>query len=186
MKDSYLKTFYLETVVPQLLKDLNYKNKHQVPCVEKVVINSGINSNSDKNRVEQVRKEVTLIAGQHAVLTKAKISISNFKLREGMPVGAKVTLRGDRMYDFLYRFMSVAMPAIRDFRGISDKFDGQGNYSIGIQDHTIFPEVTVDPSKANIGLDICIKTSANSNKEGLALLTLLGFPFRKKSKSSAA
>ena len=115
MKDSYLRNFYLETVVPQLMEELNYKNKHQVPVIEKVVINSGINSSSDKNRVEEVRKEVTLIAGQHAVLTKAKVSISNFKLREGMPVGAKVTLRGSFMYDFLYRFMSVALPAVRDF-----------------------------------------------------------------------
>ncbi|MBC2593311.1 50S ribosomal protein L5 [Ruficoccus amylovorans] len=182
-----LKKAYLDTVVPELLKSLGYKNVHQVPKVEKVVINSGLNASRDKNWVAEVQKEITSIAGQQAVVTKARKSVSNFKLREGMPNGVAVTLRGSKMYDFLLRFINIALPNIRDFRGVSQKFDGSGNYSIGISDSTIFPEISHDTSgRESIGMDITIVTSASSDKEGRELLKLLGMPFRKPSSQTAA
>ncbi|MDP0497007.1 MAG: 50S ribosomal protein L5 [Verrucomicrobiota bacterium JB024] len=182
-----LKKSYLETVVPELRKNLGYTNVHQVPKIEKVVINSGLNASRDKAWVAEVQKEITTIAGQQAVVTKARQSVSNFKLREGMPNGVAVTLRGSKMYDFLYRFINIALPNIRDFRGVSQKLDGHGNYSIGITDSTIFPEISHDTSgRESIGMDITIVTSAPTDNEGRELLKLLGMPFRKPSSQAAA
>ncbi len=182
-----LKKAYREQVVPELRKNLGYENIHQVPKLEKVVINSGLNASRDKNWIAEVQKEITAIAGQHAVVTKARKSVSNFKLREGMPNGVSVTLRGAQMYDFLYRFINIALPNIRDFRGVSQKLDGAGNYSIGITDSTIFPEINSDTQgRENIGMDISIVTSATTDKEGRELLKLLGMPFRKSSSETAA
>jgi large subunit ribosomal protein L5 len=182
-----LKKTYLDTVVPELRKNLGYTNVHQVPKIEKVVINSGLNASRDKAWVAEVQKEITTIAGQQAVVTKARQSVSNFKLREGMPNGVAVTLRGSKMYDFLYRFINIALPNIRDFRGVSQKLDGHGNYSIGITDSTIFPEISHDTSgRESIGMDITIVTSAPTDNEGRELLKLLGMPFRKPSSQAAA
>lgn len=175
-----LKEQYLKKVVPELTKSYGYKNIHRVPCVEKVVLNSRINSSADKSAIEQLIKEIGLIAGQKPVTTRAKKSISNFKLRQGMPTGVKVTLRGVRMYEFLYRLINIALPVIRDFRGVSKRMDRSGNLNIGIEDHTIFPEIKVETSnRQNIGLDIAIVTTADTDKEGLSLLEALGMAFRK-------
>lgn len=176
----YLRTFYRDTVVPALRESRGYKNIHEVPKVEKVVINSGIGVATDKSAYDDTVRDLGLISGQKAVLTKARKSISNFKLREGVPIGAKVTLRGDRMYDFLFRFLSVALPGIRDFRGVPTKLDGQGNYTIGISDDTIFPEISVDGHKHQTGMDITIVTTATTDDDGRELLQLLGMPFRKR------
>ncbi|WP_343219087.1 50S ribosomal protein L5 [Cerasicoccus maritimus] len=177
---AYLKKHYNDVVVPELKKSQGYANAHQVPKVTKVVINSGFNATKDKNWAAEVQKEISSIAGQHAVMTKASKSVSNFKLREGMPIGVKVTLRGERMYDFLFRLIAVALPNIRDFRGISRKLDGQGNYTLGVTDSTIFPEISADTGgREAIGMDITIVTSADSDDEGRELLQLMGMPFRK-------
>jgi large subunit ribosomal protein L5 len=180
MQTLELKNHYFKNVVTVLRKSHGYKNPHQVPYIEKVVINSGISSSLDKNAVQETAKEIAMLTGQQPIITKARKSISNFKLREGMPVGVKVTLRGANMYEFLYRLIAIALPGIRDFRGISSKFDGNGNYNLGITDHTIFPEISVDGYKRNIGLDICIVTSAKTDAEALKLLKFLGMPFRTK------
>ncbi len=182
----FLKQEFNENIVPELKKSRGYTNIHQVPVVQKVVINSGINPTlRDKKWIEELRKDITLIAGQKALVTKAKKSVSNFKLREGMPNGIKVTLRGNRMYDFLYRFISISLPTIRDFRGISKRMDGHGNYNIGISDHSIFPEISADTgSRGAMGMDITIVTSANTDEEGLELLTKLGMPFRKQTEAA--
>lgn len=175
-----LKSIYREKIIPEMMKSKGYKNVHQVPVLEKIVLNTGFGAATDKGTLEAIVRDMTLIAGQKAVITKAKSSISNFKLREGMPVGCKVTLRGNKMYDFLYRLLVVALPAIRDFRGIGTKLDGRGNYNLGITDHTIFPEINVDGRNINIGMDIAICTTAETDAEGLELLKLLGLPFRRK------
>jgi len=172
------KKFYLEQVVPELQKLRGYKNPHQVPVVNKIVINSRINSEADKNWVLEVVKDITIIAGQKPVITRAKTSVANFKVRENMPSAVMVTLRGPNMWDFLLRLVAVTLPNIRDFRGVSRKFDGRGNYNLGIADHTIFPEITVDPGRKNIGMDITIVTTAHTDDEGRDLLRLLGMPFR--------
>lgn len=178
-----LKEIYKSQIVPEMMKSHGYKNVHEVPRLQKIVINSGLNASRDKNWIAEVQKDVSSIAGQHAVVTKAGKSISNFKLREGVPNGVMVTLRGDRMYDFLYRLVVVALPAIRDFRGISRKLDGHGNYTIGISDHTIFPEIGSDTgSRESIGMDITIVTTASNDDEGRELLRHFGMPFRKTSK----
>ncbi len=181
MKDKpILKDYYFEKVVPALKDQFGYTNIHVVPAVEKVVLNSRINADADKAHVAQVVKELGLITGQKPLITRAKKSISNFKLRQGMPAGVKVTLRGNRMYDFLYRLIHIALPVIRDFRGVSRRMDKRGNLNIGIVDHTIFPEIKVESSnRQNIGLDIAIVTTARSDKEGLSLLENLGIAFRK-------
>jgi len=181
MNQPELKKFYHETVVPELQKSLGYKNIMEVPKVEKIVLNSGVGSENDKSVMDEVVKEMSAISGQKAVVTKARKSISNFKLREGMPVGVKVTLRGNQMWEFLYRLIKVSLPLIRDFRGIGKRMDGRGNYTLGINDNTIFPEINVDGHKRQTGLDICIVTTAQNDQEGLELLTLLGMPFRKPS-----
>jgi large subunit ribosomal protein L5 len=151
----------------------------------KIVVNSAFDATLDKKEIAATQKEISAITGQHAVITKARKSVSNFKLREGMPVGTMVTLRGAAMYEFLYRLIAVALPGIRDFRGVHDKFDGNGNYTLGISDHTIFAEVHSDGSKRTIGMDISFVTSAKTNAEGRDLLRLFGMPFRKKQTSTA-
>jgi large subunit ribosomal protein L5 len=175
----YLKQRYLEKVVPELRKSRGYANPHQVPTLVKIVLNSAFDAEADKSQTAEVVKEITKLAGQKPVVTKARKSVSNFKVREGMPLGCTVTLRGARMWDFLARLTLIALPMIRDFRGVSNRLDGQGNYSLGITDHTIFPETQADGSqRANIGLDISIVTTASSDDEARELLRLLGMPFR--------
>ena len=181
-----LKQYYEKTVVPELQKSRGYKNKHQVPRVEKIVLNTGIDSDADKNLIADVARDLGLIAGQKPVLAKSKKAIANFKLRKGQVVGAYVNLRGDRMWDFFYRLLAVALPTIRDFRGVPTKLDGQGNYNLGVTDFTIFPEITVENVKKSMGLDITIVTSAKSDDEGRELLRLLGMPFRRSEAAKAA
>ena len=180
---------YRERVTPALTKALGYKNVLQVPKVDKVVVNTCIPAQSAdlKQALEDAKKELSLITGQKPAETKSKKSISNFKLRKGQAIGAKVTLRGDRMYEFLERLIKMALPRIRDFRGISTKaFDGQGNYTLGVPDQSIFPEVDLDKIKRNVGFDITIVTTANTNEEAKALLTELGIPFSDKKQPTKA
>ena len=186
MEKAYLHQFYCETVVPELKKKLGYDNIHQVPVIEKIVINTGFGANVEKGQIEDITKEISNIAGQKAVVTKARKSISNFKLREGMPVGVMVTLRGRQMWEFLYRMISVALPGIRDFRGVKDRLDGNGNYTLGITDHSIFAEAHGEHSKYTLGMDICISTTARTDDEGRELLSQLGIPFRKRSQAANA
>jgi len=181
----FLKEQYEQTVVPELMKKFGYTNVHQVPRIEKVVINHGFDATIDKAQIEEAVKEVSNIACQKAIITKARVSISNFKLREGEPIGVKVTLRGASMYDFLLRMIAIALPGIRDFRGINNKLDGNGNYTLGITDHTIFAESHGDHSRRSIGMDITIVTSASSDDEGRELLSLMGMPFRKRTGTAA-
>lgn len=180
-----LKAIYTEQVVPALTKSRGYKNKHNVPQVTKVVLNTGIDTNADKNQISDIQRDLGLIAGQKPVLTKAKKAISNFKLRQGQVVGCCVTLRGKAMWEFLYRMLAVSLPTIRDFRGVSTKLDGNGNYNLGITDFTIFPEITIENVKTNMGLDITIVTTAETDDEGRELLKLLGMPFRRPEQSAA-
>ena len=179
-----LKKSYLDDAVPALMKKLGYTNLHQVPKVDKVVLNSSFGAEMDKNGVIALRNDIASIAGQSPVVVKAKVSVSNFKLREGMPVGVKVTLRGNGMWEFLLRLIAIALPNIRDFRGVPTKLDGSGNYTLGIIDHSIFPEINVERQRVNTGMDICIVTTAKSDEEGTELLKLLGMPFRKHSSDS--
>ncbi len=174
-----LKKLYTEQIIAELIKSRGYTNKHEVPKITKVVLNTGIDADADKNQIADSARDLGIIAGQKPVLTKTKKAISNFKLRQGQTVGAFVTLRGDRMWDFLYRLLAVALPTIRDFRGVPSKLDGQGNYSLGISDFTIFPEITVENVKKTMGLDITIVTSAQTDDEARELLKLLGMPFRR-------
>ncbi len=191
MSSSYtptLKKLYAEQVVSALVQSRGYKNTHQVPKITKITLNTGIDAEADKNQIADIARDLGTIAGQKPVLSKAKKAISNFKLRQGQVVGAHVTLRGDTMWEFLYRLIAVALPTIRDFRGISSKLDGQGNYNLGISDFTIFPEITVENVKKTMGLDVTIVTSADSDDEARELLRLLGMPFRRTdaAKSNAA
>lgn len=174
-----LKKLYAEQVVPALTQNRGYKNKHQVPKITKVVLNTGIDADADKNQIADAARDLGAISGQKPVLTKSKKAISNFKLRQGQVVGAFVTLRGDSMWEFLYRLLAVALPTIRDFRGVSPKLDGHGNYNLGISDFTIFPEITVENVKKSMGLDITIVTTSRDDEEGRELLKLLGMPFRR-------
>lgn len=180
-----LKTHYIEQVVPALTKSRGYKNLHNVPTIAKIVLNSGIDTNADKNQISDIQRDLGLIAGQKPVLTKSKKAISNFKLRQGQIVGCCVTLRGRAMWEFLYRTLAVALPTIRDFRGVSTKLDGNGNYNLGISDFTIFPEITIENVKTNMGLDLTIVTTATSDDEGRELLQLLGMPFRRPEQNAA-
>jgi large subunit ribosomal protein L5 len=181
MSQAFLHKQYLEQVAPALMKGLGYKNIHQVPKVLKVVLNTGFGDEMDKAGLQDLRKDFASIAGQSPVICKARISVSNFKVREGMPVGLMVTLRGEIMWDFLFRLLAISLPNIRDFRGVSSRLDGHGNYTLGITDHSIFPEINVERQRTNIGLDISIVTSAATDKEGHELLSHLGMPFRKTS-----
>jgi large subunit ribosomal protein L5 len=175
---SQLHDTYKKEIVPQLLKSGRYANWMQVPKVEKVVLNMGINSNHEKEVLTAAQQELATISGQKPIVTHAKTSIASFKVREGMPVGCKVTLRGQRMYEFLERFFNAALPRIRDFRGVNPRgFDGRGSYTMGVRDQTIFPEVELDKIKHNLGMDVTIVTSANTNEEAKELLKLLGMPF---------
>lgn len=178
---SRLKEKYVNEVVPALMEKFKYKNIMEVPRIEKVVLNMGIGDAKDNPKsLEAAIEELTLIAGQKAVVTRAKKAISNFKIRAGMPVGARVTLRGERMYDFLDKFMNIALPRVRDFRGVSStSFDGRGNYSIGIREQLIFPEIDYDKIDRVRGLDISVVTTAKTDEEAKALLELMGMPFKK-------
>lgn len=175
-----LKTKYFEEIVPALTKQFEYKNRMEVPKITKISVNQGLgNAIVDKKLIDTGIEELTMITGQKAVATKSKKDISNFKVRKGMPIGARVTLRGDKMYEFLDRLVAVAIPRIRDFRGINDKgFDGKGNYSFGVPEQIIFPEIDIDKVSNINGMDITIVTTANNDKEALALLKEFGLPFK--------
>ncbi len=175
-----LKNKFRKEVVPALIKEFSYENIMQVPQVKKIVVNVGMGEATQNIKfLDAAQKELETITGQKAVITKAKKSIAGFKLRQGVPIGCKVTLRGDRMYEFLDKFISLTLPRIRDFRGVSSKsFDGRGNYSFGVKEQIIFPEIDYDKVEAMHGMDIIIATTANTDKEGRALLRLLGMPFR--------
>jgi large subunit ribosomal protein L5 len=175
-----LKTFYKEKVAPHLKAKLGVSNIHQIPQIEKVVVNCSVGKQADrKQAVEDAVNDVQTITGQKAIITKSKKAISNFKLREGEPLGVKVTLRGTIMWEFLERLMKMALPVVRDFRGVSPKaFDGKGNYTLGITDQSIFPEIEIDKIKRQLGFDICIVTSATTDDAGRELLRALGMPFR--------
>ncbi|HBR59597.1 MAG: 50S ribosomal protein L5 [Deltaproteobacteria bacterium] len=181
MADSHLLQTYNSEVVPQLQKKFNYKNTHQIPAIRKVTLNIGLGEAVQNPKVvEAASKQLALIAGQKPVITRAKKSIAGFKLREGMPIGCMVTLRNQQMWNFLDKLLHVAMPRIRDFRGISPKaFDGAGNYTIGIKEQLIFPEIEFDDVDHVRGMNISIVTSAPTDEESLAMLQDLGFPFRK-------
>ena len=175
-----MKERYLEEAVPALTKRFSYRNPMQVPKLEKIVINMGVgDAVQNPKLLESAVAEMGQIAGQRPVVTKAKRSISTFKIREGMSIGAKVTLRGQRMYDFLDRLLNIALPRVRDFRGVSGKgFDGRGNYALGLKEQLIFPEIDYDKVDKIRGMDIVIVTSARSDEEAKELLRLLGMPFR--------
>ena len=177
-----LKTKYQQEVAPSLMKQFNYSSIMQVPRLEKICINQGIgDATGDKKMIDTAVTELTTIVGQRAVPTRARTSISNFKLREGMPIGIRVTLRGERMYEFLDRFISIASPRVRDFRGYNDKsFDGRGNYTLGITEQIIFPEIDIDKVSKIMGMDISFVTTANTDAEAFALLKELGIPFIKR------
>ena len=185
MDSPRLKQKYISEIVPALKEKFQYQSVMQVPKLTKICVNKGVgDAVSDKKLVDLGVDELTTITGQLAVPTKAKKSISNFKLRDGMPIGARVTLRGDRMYEFLDRLMTVALPRVRDFRGINDKsFDGRGNYTLGVQEQIIFPEISIDKINRISGMDITFVTSANSDEESYELLKAFGMPFKNKNKN---
>ena len=176
-----LKEKYQNSVKAELQKQFSYTSSMQIPKVEKIVINMGCGDAVANVKVlDDAVEELATITGQKPIITKAKKSIANFKLREGMPIGCKVTLRGERMYDFLDKLVSIALPRVRDFHGVnSNAFDGRGNYTLGVKEQLIFPEINFDKIKIVRGMDIVIVTTANTDEEGRALLTLLGMPFRK-------
>lgn len=174
-----MKKKYVEEVAPALMTKFQYASVMQIPKIEKIVVSVGCGDCKDNAKaLDAVIKDITAITGQHAVATVAKKSVANFKLREGMPIGAKVTLRGERMYEFVDRFFSVALPRVRDFRGINgNSFDGRGNYSCGVKEQLIFPEIDYDKIDAVRGMDVCFVTTAKTDEEAKELLTLLGAPF---------
>ncbi|MEE9437378.1 MAG: 50S ribosomal protein L5 [Saprospiraceae bacterium] len=175
-----LKTKYKDEVIAKLQEQFGYKSPMQIPRLEKICINQGVgDATQDKKLVDNALKEMSMIAGQKAVSILARKSVSNFKLREGMPIAARVTLRDVKMYEFLDRFISITLPRVRDFRGISDKsFDGRGNYSLGIKEQIIFPEIVLDQVSKITGMDLTFVTSAKTDAEALALLKALGMPFK--------
>ena len=169
---------YVKEVVPTLREKHKYTNLHQVPRMEKIVVNMGVSASLEKSAVDDAAKDLALITGRKPVISKSRHNIANFKLRQGLPIGCRVTLRRDAMYEFLDRLVATALPRIRDFRGLSPRsFDGRGNYSLGVNDQTIFPEIELDKIKRQQGMDITIVTSARTNEEALDLLKLLGMPF---------
>lgn len=182
MANPRIKEKYNSEIVSDLKEKFQYKSVMQVPKLTKIVINKGIGAAvADKKLVDQGVEELSLISGQRAVATKAKTSVSNFKLREGMPIGAKVTLRGDKMYEFLDRLVTVALPRVRDFKGISDKgFDGRGNYTLGVTEQIIFPEISIEKINRISGMDITFVTTAATDEESYALLKAFGMPFVNK------
>lgn len=175
-----LKDKYLKEVVPALLQQFQYGNPMEVPKLIKININQGVgDATQDKKLVDAAKEEISAIAGQRAVVTKARTSVSNFKLREGMPIGVRVTLRKERMWEFMDRLIAVTLPRVRDFRGINDKsFDGRGNYSMGITEHIVFPEIDLDKVSKITGMDITFVTTAKTDAEAYALLKGLGMPFK--------
>jgi len=177
-----LKKAYKEQIISELMEEFGYKNVYQVPKLEKIVISRGVGqATQDKKLVDYAVEELTTIAGQKAVPTLSKKDVASFKLRKGMPIGAKVTLRGERMYDFLDRLITVALPRVRDFQGIKrNGFDGRGNYTLGITEQIIFPEIDFDKINKIAGMDITFVTTAKTDKEAFALLEKLGLPFKKK------
>ena len=176
-----LKEFYQKEVVPKLIKEMSYQNTMQVPHLTKIVLNSGLGEAiQNAKALESTVQEMGAIASAKAVVTRARRAVANFKLREGMPIGCMVTLRGSRMYEFLDRLFTAALPRVRDFKGVSTTaFDGRGNYSLGIREQIIFPEIDLDKVEKVRGLTVCINTSAQTDAEGRALLAALGMPFRK-------
>lgn len=169
---------YKNEVVPALKAKHNYANVHQIPRMEKIVVNMGVSASLEKGAVEDAAKDLSQITGRKAAISKSRHSIANFKLREGQPIGCRVTLRKDAMYEFFDRLVAAALPRIRDFRGLSPrKFDGRGNYTFGIADQTIFPEIEMDKIKRTQGMDVTIVTSARTNEAALEFLKLMGFPF---------
>lgn len=176
-----VKANYIENIVPALIKKFGYKNVNQVPKLDKIVINMGLGDVKDNAKSMQLAvDELRLIAGQAPLITKAKKSVANFKLREGMSVGAKVTLRGERRDDFFDKFVSIALPRVRDFKGIpANSFDGRGNYNMGVKEQLIFPEITYDKVEKVRGFDVCFVTTAQTDEEAKELLTLMGLPFVK-------
>ncbi|MGK6320982.1 50S ribosomal protein L5 [Sphingomonas sp. DT-204] len=182
MADNYtprMKKLYDDRIVKAMTDKFGYKNPMQVPRIEKIVLNMGVGeATQDKKKVEQAASEMELIAGQKPVVTKAKKSIAQFKLREGMPIGAKVTLRRERMYEFLDRLVTIALPRVRDFRGLNPKsFDGRGNYAMGLKEQLVFPEINYDRIDKVRGMDIIVTTTAKTDEEARELLRLFGFPF---------
>lgn len=175
-----LKTHYQTNVVPYLVKHFKYKNVNQAPKLDKIILNMGLGDVKDNSKsVQLAAEELKAIAGQKPVLCAAKKSVANFKVRKGMNIGAKVTLRREKMYDFLDKLMSIALPRVRDFRGLSNKsFDGRGNYALGVKEQLIFPEISYDQIEKIRGLDVCIVTTAKTDEEALELLKALGLPFR--------
>jgi large subunit ribosomal protein L5 len=175
-----LKTLFRETIKPALKEEFGYTNDMQIPRLEKIVLNIGCGAEAvrDSKKAKSAQEDLSTIAGQHAIVTTAKNSIAGFRVREGMPMGAKVTLRGDRMYDFLDRLITIAMPRIRDFRGVSgNSFDGRGNYAMGIKEHIIFPEINFDKVDEVWGIDVVIGTTAQTDAEAKALLKHFNMPF---------
>ena len=174
-----LKTLYTETVVPALMSKFNYSNINEVPKLEKIVLNMGLGDEKDNSKSFQLAvEELKLISGQKPVVTKAKKSVANFKVREGQNIGAKVTLRAGKMYDFLDKLMNIVLPRVRDFKGVPTKsFDGRGNYSMGLKEQLIFPEISYEQVEKTRGLDICVVTTAKTDEEARELLALLGMPF---------
>lgn len=185
MTTPFLKQTYRDEIVPAMLKSDAFSNTHQVPRLDKIVVNSGFSADIEKSSIEDLRQDIAAITGQQPVVTKARLSISNFKVRQDMPLGIKVTLRGNNMYEFLHRLIAIALPNIRDFRGLPDKFDGQGNYTLGITDHTIFPEIHIERQRTNIGMDISFVTNCSLDEESRELMVLFGMPFRKPSAIAA-
>ncbi|MEJ8778446.1 50S ribosomal protein L5 [Pseudogracilibacillus sp. ICA-222130] len=176
-----LKQIYQEKIVPSMMEKFNYKSVMEVPKIEKIVINMGVGDAVQNSKLlDNAVEELTLIAGQKPVVTRAKNSIAGFRLREGMPIGTKVTLRGERMYEFLQKLVRVALPRVRDFRGVSNKaFDGRGNYTLGVKEQLIFPEIDYDKVNKVRGMDIVIVTTSNTDEESRELLTQFGMPFQK-------
>lgn len=176
-----LKEFYSKEVAPALMKKFSYKSVMQIPKLDKIVVNVGAGEAKDNAKaIDAIVNDLGLITGQKALVCRAKKSVANFKLREGMPIGAKVTLRGERMYEFLDRLFNVALPRVRDFRGINpNSFDGRGNYSMGLREQLIFPEIDYDKVDKVRGMDICFVTTAETDEEARELLTLMGAPFAK-------
>ncbi len=169
---------YVNEVVPALKEKRRYTNPHQIPRMEKIVVNMGVSASLEKSAIDDAAKDLMLITGRKAAISKSRHSIANFKLREGQPIGCHVTLRKDAMYEFFDRLIATALPRIRDFRGLSPRsFDGRGNYTLGVGDQTIFPEIELDKIKRQQGMDITIVTSARTNEEALEFLKLMGMPF---------
>ncbi len=174
---------YVNEVVPVLKEKRGYKNVHQIPRLEKIVVNMGVSASLEKNALDDAAKDLTLITGRKPVISKSRKSIANFKLREGQPIGCRVTLRREVMYEFFDRLVATTLPRIRDFRGVSPRhFDGRGNYSLGIADQTVFPEIELEKIKRQQGMDVTIVTSAETNEEAFDLLKLMGFPFSETGK----